>query len=231
MRFPGAVVTGAGRGIGAMVAERIASRGGRVVLAARTEREINATAARIVAMYGAGSACAVACDVARVADVERLRERAHDFLGKPVDLLVNNAGIVRRVAVHEMDPEAWDEVLNVNLKGAFLCTRAFLPGMLAEGRGRIVNVASISGVTGTSALSAYCASKWGLIGFTKAVAEETRGRGVQVMAILPGSVDTAMLRDSGYLPQMSADEVAHSIEWLGLDAPAAMTASAVEMFG
>ena len=80
-------------------------------------------------------------------------------------------------------------------------------------------------------MSAYCASKWGLVGFTKAVAEEVREHGVQVLAVLPGSVDTRMLEGSGFEPQMSADEVARVIVWLGLDAPPALTASAVERFG
>jgi 3-oxoacyl-[acyl-carrier protein] reductase len=103
--------------------------------------------------------------------------------------------------------------------------------MYARRSGRIVNVASISATLGTPRLSAYCASKWGLVGFTKALAEEARPHGVQVVAVLPGSIDTAMLVGSGFPPLMSADEVARTIEWLGLDAPAAVTASAVEMFG
>lgn len=228
---PRAVVTGAGRGVGAAVARRIVARGGRVVIAARTVSELQATADAIAGAYGVDRVRAVECDVSSAVAVERLYAAAVEFLEGPVDLLVNNAGIVHRVLVHEMDEATWDAVLDVNLKGAFLCTRAFLPGMLAHRKGRIVNVASISATVGTPRLSAYCASKWGLVGFTKAVAEETKELGVQVMAVLPGSIDTAMLAGSGFEPKMSADEVARVIEWLGIDAPAAMTGSAVEMFG
>jgi NAD(P)-dependent dehydrogenase (short-subunit alcohol dehydrogenase family) len=231
MNGPDAVVTGGGRGVGAAVARRIVARGGRVVIAARTQHELDATVAGIEADFGPGRVRAVACDVASAMAVESLHDATLEFLGGAVDLLVNNAGIAPRAWVHEMDEALWDQVLDVNLKGAYLCTRAFLPGMLARRRGRIVNVASISATLGTPRLSAYCASKWGLVGFTKAVAEETREAGVQVMAVLPGSVDTEMLKGSGFDPRMSADEVARLIEWVGLDAPAAMTASAVEMFG
>lgn len=227
---PRALVTGGGRGIGAATAELLAARGGRVLIASRTRAELDATVARIERVHGPGRVCAVVCNVASAADVARLREAASEFLGG-LDLLVNNAGIAARALVHEMDETLWDEVLDINLKGAFLCTRAFLPWMLARGRGRVVNVASISATLGTPRMSAYCASKWGLVGFTKAVAEETRGKGVEVMAVLPGSVETEMLKGSGFAPAMRAEDVARTIVWLGLDAPAAMTGSAVEMFG
>jgi NAD(P)-dependent dehydrogenase (short-subunit alcohol dehydrogenase family) len=227
----GAIVTGAGRGIGAATAHRLAARGARVVLSSRSRNELDATAASIEKSHGAGSTRVVVADVAKRGDVERLRDESLAFLGGTIDLLVNNAGIAARAAVHEMDDVTWDGVIGTNLTGTFLCTRAVLPAMLSRGKGRIVNVSSISGTLGTARMSAYCASKWGVIGFTKAVAEETRDAGVQVMALLPGSVDTAMLVGSGYAPAMNADDVARAIEWLGLDAPAAMTGSAVEMFG
>jgi 3-oxoacyl-[acyl-carrier protein] reductase len=202
-----------------------------VVIAARSRPELDATAEAITRDFGPGRVHPVVCDVASAMAVESLSDAVLQFLGAELDLLVNNAGIAPRALAHEMDEAMWDQVLDVNLKGAWLCTRAFLPLMLARERGRIVNVASISATLGTPRLSAYCASKWGLVGFTKSVAEETRARGVQVMAVLPGSIDTAMLQGSGFEAQMSADEVARTIEWLGLDAPAAMTGSAVEMFG
>src|SRR5262245_2547584 len=160
---PVAVITGAGRGIGAAVAARVVARGGRVVLAARNHRELEATATALEHGHGArGRVRIQPCDVASAADVAALRDAARDWAHSAVDLLVNNAGIVRRAPAHEMDEADWDAVLDINLKGTFLCTRALLPDMLARGRGRIVNVASISATLGTAQQSAYCASKWGV---------------------------------------------------------------------
>lgn len=227
-----AVVTGAGRGVGAALALRLAGRGARVVLAARSADELERATQAVRERHGAGCALGVRCDVSDARDVEALSLRATEFFdGAPADLLVNNAGIAPRSPLLEMSEETWDRVLDVNLKGAFLCTKAFLPAMVARKKGRVVNVASISSTLGTPKLSAYCASKWGLVGFTKAVAEEVREHGVQVLSVMPGSIDTKMLEGSGFAPQMSADDVAKTIEWLGLDCPDAMTASAVEMFG
>src|SRR5262249_52150499 len=152
-------------------------------------------------------------------------------LGVP-RVVVNNAGIVRRgVLVHETRLEDWDRVIAVNLRGPFLVSRAFLPLMLAARRGRFVNVASISSTLGSPGAASYAASKWGVVGFSKSLAEELRGTGLQSVAVLPGSVDTDMLVGSGFAPQMSADDVAGMIVHLGLDAPDAITGSAVEMFG
>jgi 3-oxoacyl-[acyl-carrier protein] reductase len=225
-----AVITGGGRGIGAAVAMRFAKRGVKVVIAARTESELATTEHAIVSACGAGAVRRVVCDVTDAGAVTRLRDVASAFFG-PAAVLVNNAGVAPRALAHEMDEATWDATVDSNLKGTWLCTRAFLPAMLQRGSGRIVNVASISSTLGTPRLSAYCAAKWGVVGFTKSVAEETRAAGVQVMAVLPGSVDTDMLKGSGFAPMMSADDVAKTIENLAFDAPPAMTGSAVEMFG
>lgn len=228
----GAVVTGGGRGLGAAVAMRLASRGLRVVLAARTEAELIATQGAIAAAHGADHVCRVVCDVSDAREVDRLARAATQFAGPAgVRVLVNNAGLAKRALVHEMAEAVWDAVIDVNLKGTWLCTRAFLPAMLARRAGRIVNVGSISSTLGTATMSAYCAAKWGVVGFTRSVAEETRGTGVQAVAILPGSIDTKMLEGSEFAPRMTADEVARTIEFLALDAPPAVTGSAVEMFG
>jgi 3-oxoacyl-[acyl-carrier protein] reductase len=225
-----AVVTGGGRGIGAAVAMRFAKRGAKVVIAARTDAELARTEREIAAAVGHDAVHRVVCDVGDAAAVVRLRDEANAFFGAAT-VLVNNAGIAPRALAHEMDEAVWDATIDSNLKGTWLCTRAFLPAMLARGAGRIVNVASISSTLGTPRLSAYCAAKWGVVGFTKAVAEETRAAGVQVMAVLPGSVDTDMLKGSGFTATMAADDVAKTIEYLAFDAPVAMTGSAVEMFG
>ena len=223
-----AVVTGAGRGIGRAVAHRLAARGHDVALLARTVDELD-LAARPIALLGR-RALVVRCDVASAADVARASEAVLRELGAP-DVVVNNAGVVRRALVHEMTEADWDLVLGVNLRGAFLVTRAFLPSMLSRGRGRSVSVGSISATLGTARQSAYCAAKWGLVGFVKSLAEELRGTGLQAMCVLPGSVDTEMLKGSGFAPQMTPEEVADAVVYAALDAPAAMNGSALEMFG
>ena len=176
-------------------------------------------------------ALAFACDVASEIDVTRASTAILASLGVP-RVVVNNAGIVRRgQLVHETRPAEWDEVIAVNLRGPFLISRAFLPAMLAARRGRFVHVASISATIGSPGAASYSASKWGLVGLSKSLAEELRGTGLGSIAILPGSVDTEMLVGSGFPPQMKADDVAAMIVHAGLDAPDALTGSAVEMFG
>ncbi|RMG10627.1 MAG: SDR family oxidoreductase [Deltaproteobacteria bacterium] len=221
-----ALVTGAGSGIGRATARHLAGRGCRLALVGRTARTLEETAASLE------GALVLPADVRDAEAVAQAVAQTEEALG-PIDLLVNNAGVVARAAVHEMDEATWDEVLDINLKGAFLCARAVLPAMLARGRGRIVNVASISGTLGTPLLSAYCASKWGLIGFTKALSEEVKGRGVVVAAVSPGSVDTPMLRRGvpGLEPDMTPDDVASVITYLGLDAPPAIAGASLEIFG
>jgi 3-oxoacyl-[acyl-carrier protein] reductase len=130
-----------------------------------------------------------------------------------------------------MDLATWQRVMAINVTGAFLVTRAYVRSMRAARRGRIIFVASISATLGTPRASAYNASKWAMVGLMKCLAEEGRDANVQAMAVLPGSVDTAMLAGSGFEPQMSPDDVARTVEFIAFDAPAAMTGSAVEIFG
>ena len=223
-----AVVTGAGRGIGRAVALALADRGLDVALLARTFPQLEETAAEIV---GRGRrALALRCDVSSPHEVAHAHERARAELGVPA-VLVNNAGVVRRALVHETSDDDWEHVMGVNLRGTFLVTRAWLPSMLHAKRGRVVSVSSISGTVGTARMSAYCAAKWGVIGFTKSLAEELRGTGVHAMCVMPGSVDTDMLKGSGFSPQMSPEDVARVVVYAALDAPAAMSGSAIEMFG
>jgi NAD(P)-dependent dehydrogenase (short-subunit alcohol dehydrogenase family) len=223
-----AVITGGGRGIGRALALRLGRRGLHVALVARTKGELEATAREIIAAGGA--ATALPCDVADPGAVDAMREELLRKLGAP-HVVVNNAGVVRRALTHELTVEDWDTVVGVNLRATFLVSRAFLPAMLARRGGRFVNVASISSTVGTPRQSAYNAAKWGVIGFTKSLAEELRGTGLQAMAVLPGSVDTTMLAGSGYAPQMTPDAVAGTLEYAALDAPDAMNGSAIEIFG
>ncbi|MCC7537757.1 MAG: SDR family oxidoreductase [Deltaproteobacteria bacterium] len=223
-----AFVTGGGRGIGAEVARQLASRGIAVALAARTRTEVENVATELRAK--GAHALAIGCDVTRAHDVDAAATATERELG-PIDVLVNNAGVAARTPLIEMDEETWDAVVDTSLKGAYLATRRALPGMLARGRGRIVTVSSISGTLGTARMTAYCAAKWGLIGFTKALAEETRDTGVVVSVVLPGSTDTAMLRGSGFPPRMTPADVASTIAYLACDAPAATHGGSFELFG
>jgi NAD(P)-dependent dehydrogenase (short-subunit alcohol dehydrogenase family) len=223
-----AVVTGASRGIGRATALALAKRGLDVALLARTTGDL-ANAAQAIARLGV-KALPLRCDVTTAAEVNEAAARVLQAFGAP-DVVVNNAGMIRRAAVHEMLPEDFRLVVDTNLTGTFLVTRAFLPAMLQRGRGRFVQVASISATLGSPRASAYCAAKWGVVGFTKSLAEELRGTGLAAMSILPGSVDTSMLEGSGFTPQMAPEDVAKTIVYAALDAPSAMNGSSLEMFG
>jgi 3-oxoacyl-[acyl-carrier protein] reductase len=230
-RVPCAVVTGAGRGIGRAVALALARRGMTVALLARTRAELEGTAE---ALNGIGDprvqGRVIVCDVSRAEAVAAASRAVIEELGAP-DVVINNAGAVRRAPLTETTEADWDAVMGANLKGTFLVSRAFLPAMLAQGRGRIVNVASISATVGTAGQTAYNAAKWGVLGFTKSLAEELRGTGLQAMAVLPGAVDTVMLEGGGFAPQMSPEAVAGTLVYAALDAPLAMNGSAIEVFG
>jgi NAD(P)-dependent dehydrogenase (short-subunit alcohol dehydrogenase family) len=223
-----AVVTGAGRGIGRAIALQLAARGCDLALLSRTMGPLEETASAIAAR--GRRALVVRCDVANSGQVGRAAEEVLRTFGAP-DVVINNAGVVHRASVHEMREEDWDAVVDVGLKGVFLVTRAFLPSMLVERTGRFVAVASISSTLGTPRQSAYNAAKWGVVGFTKSLAEELRGTGLQAMCVMPGAVATSMLAGSGFEPKMQPEDVAGTVAFAALDAPDAMNGSAIEMFG
>ena len=210
-----AVVTGASRGIGRAIATLFAYQGARVAGCA---------------LHAAPGI--EACDVGKAGDVARFTVHVLEKFGVP-DVLVNNAGIVARARIDELPEADWDAVMNSNLKGSFLMTKAFVGAMRKRGSGRIINIASISGRLGTAHLTAYCAAKHGVIGLTRALAEELRGDGLAVNAICPGSVDTEMLSVGmpGAQPMMSPEDVARVALFLAADAPAAMTGSCLDVFG
>jgi 3-oxoacyl-[acyl-carrier protein] reductase len=225
-----AVVTGAGSGIGRAIALALGKRGLDVAILGRTEETLRSTAAEVE--RSGVRTVVVRADVSVEEDVERARQAILDALGPPT-ILVNNAGIAgRKAVIEETTPSDWDAVLAANLRGLFLMTRALLPAMRGgTGRRRLVTIASISSTLGTAGLAPYCAAKWGALGFTKALAEELRGSGMQAMAVLPGSVDTPMLKVGGFAPQMSPDDIAGLVTYAALDAPDAMNGSAIESFG
>jgi len=212
-----AVVTGASQGIGRAIAAALADAGARVAGCARNPDADSG-------LYR--------CDVAQADDVARFADDVLARLGPP-DVLVNNAGIVARGRLDEMPIDTWDAVVDANLKGTYLVTRAFLPAMRARRDGRIVNIASISGRQGTALLSAYCAAKHGVVGLTRSLAAELRDDHIVVNAVCPGSVDTAMLRAGlpGAKPDMSPEDVAGVVLYLAAQAPAALTGSCVDVFG
>lgn len=223
-----ALVTGASRGIGLSIAEHFANAGARVAICGRNEESLIRAAERLA--RAGREVLWLRCDVSDFSHVRRLHAEVDAKFGVP-DVLVNNAGSVARVRLDEMSEATWDEVVNANLKSVFNVTRAFLPQMRSRGSGRIINMSSISGTLGTPRLTAYCAAKHGVIGLTRALAEETRDVGISVNAICPGSVDTEMLRGSEFPPRMSTDEIANVALYLAGYAPRAVTGSCVEVFG
>ena len=183
-----ALITGGGRGIGRAIALAFAREGARVVVSSRTADQVEAVAKEI-----GGEAVALVCDVADPDSVNTLFSRAQQVLGRGPDILVNNAGIAESATLVNTDDELWHRHLNTNLSGTFYCTRAALPSMIQKRWGRIINVASIAGKTGAPYISAYAASKHGVLGLTRSVAHEVATLGITANAICPGYVDTEMV--------------------------------------
>src|SRR5579859_4029048 len=187
-----AVVTGAGRGIGRAIALKFANAGADVVCISRTQENSDKVANKI---RGLGRrAWAHAVDVADSNAVSTATEKILADCGK-IDILVNNAGVTRDGLLMRMSDADWDTVLNTNLKGAFLVTKAFSRAMLKARTGRIINISSVIGLIGNAGQANYAASKAGLIGFTQSCAREFAPRGVTVNAIAPGFIETDMTSD------------------------------------
>src|ERR1035441_8671245 len=184
-----AVVTGAGRGIGRAIALKFASEGADVVCVSRTQENSEKVANEIGAL--GRKAWAFAVDVADSAAVSAAAEKILADCGK-VDILVNNAGVTRDGLLMRMSDADWDTVLDTNLKGAFLVTKAFSRAMIKARAGRIINISSVIGLIGNAGQCNYAASKAGLIGFTQSVAKELASRGITVNAIAPGFIETDM---------------------------------------
>jgi len=185
-----AIVTGAARGIGFAIAELLASRGADIVIADMQYDSAKSATDKIEATYGRKT-LALSVNVAKMESAKSMVERVISEYGR-LDILVNNAGITRDTLIMRMEEADWDDVINVNLKGAFNCSKAAVRQMMKQHYGRIINISSVSGQAGQVGQTNYSASKAGLIGFTKALARELASRQITVNAVAPGFIPTAL---------------------------------------
>ena len=194
LRGKHAVVTGASRGIGAAIASTLARRGADVTLMSRNEARLREQAATLTKAFN-GKAQAIAIDIAQPEQVSAAFARAADQFGPP-QILINNAGIATAAPIAKTDLSKWQQLMEVNLTGPFLCIREVVQEMAKGDYGRIVNIASTAGLTGYAYVAAYCAAKHGLIGLTRALARELAHTGVTVNAVCPGYTDTEIVAEA-----------------------------------
>ncbi len=237
-----ALITGGARGIGRATAVRLA-RGGAKVAINYKGNVAAAEEAKRLALEAGGAATTIQGDVSVEADVERLVKDALAFGAGRIDILVNNAGITRDDLLIRMTTEAWDAVLDLDLKAAFLVTRAAMRPMMKQRYGRIVNVSSVAGVVGNAGQANYAAAKAGLIGFTKTVAREMASRNITCNAVAPGFVPTDLTNElldkmkDTILPQIplgrfgTVDDVANAIAFLASDDAAYVTGQVLVIDG
>lgn len=213
-----ALVTGGSRGIGLAIAHTLGELGANVSICARDthrlERAVSELKARGINTLG------MHADVTLAADVELLVQKTQTSLG-PIEILINNAGTGYFGPVQAASEAVWDSVLGTNLKGVFLLTKAVAPGMIERRGGHIINIASLAGKNSFAGGAIYCASKWGLLGFTHSAAEDLRAYGIRVSAVCPGSVATEFGPHTGkdVNKMLKAEDVAHAVEMLVTQAP------------
>jgi len=210
-----AMVTGASRGIGEATALTLAQAGADVIVTARNGDELAALAERLERMEVA--ALPVAADLTLEEDVDRLRDAALARFGR-VDILINNAGVGKYGPLTSLSAADYDWMMNTNMRSSFLCTSAFLPGMLARRQGWVVFVSSVAGLKGLPNESVYCATKFAQMGFAQALDYETREQGVKVSVVAPGGVGTHFAFGTGRTPgdpmldaMMDAKDVAEAV--------------------
>lgn len=231
-----ALITGASRGIGRAIALAYAEAGASVAVTARTAGQLDALVAEMEG-FG-GTALAVPADLAVEADIQRIAETTSRRFGH-IDILVNNAAIIHpRIDLVDFDPALWRQVLDVNLTAVALLTKAVLPGMIAQGTGKIINISSIGGRMGAKGRSAYRVTKAALISLTESVAAEVKRHGIDVNCICPGGVDTEGYREAfnsqgrADNPRlMESEEIAALALFLASDASSAITGAAIDAFG
>jgi len=187
-----AVVTGGTRGIGLAVARALIGEGARVLICARRRDEIAAAVDELNSTGGRG-AFGVACDVGRSEDVQRLFAEAREKMGG-VDILINNAGVGSHGKVEELGVEEWDATIRTNLSGPFFCCHEAVPLMKQRGGGFIINIGSLAGKNPIPGMAAYCATKFGLLGFSESLMQEVRKDHIRVSCVMPGSVNTSFGR-------------------------------------
>ena len=216
-----AIITGGSRGIGKEVAILLAKKGINVVICSRNHNEINRVVEEIKAMYQVSEVLGLKCDISISIEVNTLIKSTIERFGG-IDILINNAGIVFVKKLIDTLEEEWDQTINTNLKGAFLCSKAVLPYMIHKKSGVIINVSSGAGKVGFENISAYCASKFGMMGLTESLAWEVANYNMRVMTICPGEVDTKMQestdqeyyklnKDKWFEPREVADKITEMI--------------------
>ena len=214
-----AVITGAGRGIGAAIARKLASMGATAALCGRTQSTLDETARAI--LDAGGWAEVIPCDVTVLHQLEYAATRLESSFGR-IDILVNNAGIGGfRDPLHQLPPDAWDRILNTNLRGVYFAIRAFAPVMIRAKAGHIVNISSLAGKNALPNGAAYAASKWGLNGLSVSVAEELRSHNIRVSVVCPGSTETELSPHVGkdHSKMLQPDDIAHAVAMLVTQAP------------
>ncbi|WP_141500653.1 3-ketoacyl-ACP reductase [Paenibacillus luteus] len=190
-----AIITGAGKGIGKAIATALAGEGVNLGLLARTSADLEALQAELISKYGVSVHIATA-DIAVKSDVDQAIEALKESLGS-IDILINNAGIGTFGTLLDMEPEQWECIIQTNVMGTYYVTRAALPTMLAQSSGSIINIASTAGERGFATGSAYCASKFAVIGMTEALMQEVRKSNIRVTALTPSTVNTELASNAG----------------------------------